>query len=91
MAEARTRGDGGRVGGPGVSRTRARRVLRAAVAGAERGDQPDRPYAGHQRGSGPAAQRDNGLAGTQLLDGQHRRAALQRHHQVQPEGHGPAV
>lgn len=55
------------------------------------GKQSDESYAGDQRGSGPTAQRDNGFAGAHLFDDQHRRLALQRHHQVQSEGHGPAV
>lgn len=55
------------------------------------GEQSDEPYAGDQRGSGPTAERDNGFAGAHLLDDQHRWIALQRHHQVQSEGHGPAV
>lgn len=55
------------------------------------GEQSDEPYAGDQRGSGPTAQRDNGFAGAHLFDDQNRRIALQRHHQVQSEGHGPAV
>jgi len=68
------------------------RVARArVVSGVVPGEQSDEPHASDQRGPGPPAERDNGLAGSQLLDGQHGRAALQRHHQVQPEGHGPAV
>lgn len=67
------------------------RVSRDRVVSGVLPGEPDKPYADHQRGFGPAAERDNGLAGAQLLHGQHRRAALQRHHQVQPEGHGPAV
>lgn len=55
------------------------------------GKQSNESYASDQRGSGPTAQRDNGFAGAHLFDDQHRRLALQRHHQVQSEGHGPAV
>lgn len=72
-----------------MSRVACARV--ATGAGVMPGKQSNEPYAGDQRGSGPTAQRDNGFAGAHLFDDQHRRIALQRHHQVQSEGHGPAV
>lgn len=81
-----------RRGGLGAPLSRMSCVACARVAtGVMPGKQSDESYAGDQRGSGPTAQRDNGFAGAHLFDDQHRRLALQRHHQVQPEGHGPAV
>lgn len=61
------------------------------VSGVMPGKQLDESHAGDQRRSGPAAERDHGFAGAQLFNSQHRRIAIQRHHQVQPEGYGPAV